>query len=78
MGIAGSANRILREGIDSDTWYIPEWAGVNPETGAPQWYRTVKNENGEEVREITEKYAQANQVEMGAYTPSSLVASLQR
>jgi beta-glucosidase-like glycosyl hydrolase len=69
VGIAGSANRILREGIDSDTWYIPEWAGVNPETGAPQWYRTVKNENGEEVREITEKYAQANQVEMGAYTP---------
>ena len=26
--------------------------GSESETGAPQWYRTVKNENGEEVREI--------------------------
>ena len=69
VGIAGSANRILREGLDADTWYIPEWAGVDPQTGAPQWYRTVTNENGEEVRELTDNYAQANQVEMGAYTP---------
>lgn len=69
VGIAGSANRILREGIDADTWYLPEWAGVNPDNGAPQWYRTVTNDQGEEVRELTEQYAQADQVEMGAYTP---------
>ena len=69
VNIAGSANRILREGIDADTWYLPEWAGVNSETGAPQWYRTVTGENGETTREITEQYAQADQVETGAYTP---------
>ncbi len=69
VGIAGSADRILREGANSDTWYIREWAGVNTQTGAAQWYKTVKDANGNKTREITEVYAQADQVEMGAYTP---------
>jgi TonB-linked SusC/RagA family outer membrane protein len=69
VGIAGSANRILREGIDADTWYLPEWAGVNPDNGAPQWYRTTEGASGEQVREVTERYEQADQVEMGSYTP---------
>ncbi|WP_294082995.1 TonB-dependent receptor [Proteiniphilum sp. UBA5384] len=69
VNIAGSAQTILREGIDADTWYLPEWAGVNPENGAPQWYKTVTDANGNTTREITEKYAEADQVEMGAYTP---------
>lgn len=68
-GPAGSASRILRKGYDIDTWYIQEWAGVNPETGAPQWYRTVKDDNGNETREITENYAQADQVMCGTFTP---------
>ena len=70
VGIAGSADRILREGANSDTWYIREWAGVNPDTGAPQWYKTVTDANGNKNREITEVYAQADQVEKGAYTPN--------
>jgi TonB-linked SusC/RagA family outer membrane protein len=69
VNIAGSAETILREGIDADTWYLPEWAGVNPENGAPQWYKTVTDANGNKAREITENYAEANQVEIGAYTP---------
>jgi TonB-linked SusC/RagA family outer membrane protein len=69
VGIAGSADRILREGANSDTWYVREWAGVNPQTGAPQWYKTVTDANGNKTREITEIYAQADQVEKGAYTP---------
>ncbi len=69
VNIAGSAQTILREGIDADTWYLPEWAGVNPENGAPQWYKTVTDANGNKTREITDKYEQADQVEMGAYTP---------
>ncbi len=64
VGIAGSANRILRVGADSDTWYIREWAGVNPDNGAAQWYKTVG-----ENRELTEVYAEADEVENGAYTP---------
>ncbi len=69
VNIAGSAQTILREGIDSDTWYLQEWAGVNPENGAPQWYKTVTDANGNKTREITGNYAEADQVEMGAYTP---------
>lgn len=69
VGIAGSSDRILKEGWDADTWYIREWAGVNPQTGTPQWYKTVTDANGNKSREITEVYAQADQIEMGAYTP---------
>ena len=67
--IAGSAQKLLKPGLDSDSWYLREWAGVNPENGAPQWYKTVKGENGEETRELTSKYAEANSVITGAYTP---------
>lgn len=69
VGIAGSADRILRVGADSDTWYIREWAGVNPDNGAAQWYKTVTDADGNKSREKTEKYEEADQVETGAYTP---------
>jgi TonB-linked SusC/RagA family outer membrane protein len=63
--IAGSINRILKPGYSYDTWYTCEWAGVNTETGAPQWYKT--GESG--ARVITENYAEADQVMCGKYTP---------
>lgn len=69
VGIAGSASRILRVGADADTWYIREWAGVNPQNGAAQWYKTVTDANGNKTRELTEVYAEADEVEKGAYTP---------
>lgn len=69
IGIAGEADRILKPGYSSDTFYMVEWAGVNPETGAPQWYKTVKNEDGTTSRVITEKYAEADQVICSASTP---------
>ena len=67
--IAGSAQKLLKPGLDSDSWYLREWAGVNPANGAPQWYKTVIGENGEETRELTSNYAEANSVVIGAYTP---------
>lgn len=69
VGIAGSAGRILKVGLDADTWYTREWAGVNPETGAPQWYRTVTDANGNKTREVTEVYSQADEVTLGSYNP---------
>lgn len=30
--------QIVAEGYDIYTWYMPEWAGVNPENGDPQWW----------------------------------------
>lgn len=68
-GIAGSADKLLKPGMDADTWYLREWAGVDPQTGKPQWYKTVKDADGNEKREITDNYAQADQVVVGAYTP---------
>lgn len=68
-GIAGSAQKLLKPGLDSDSWYLREWAGVNPANGAPQWYKTVKGANGEETRELTSNYAEANSVVIDAYTP---------
>jgi TonB-linked SusC/RagA family outer membrane protein len=62
--IAGGIDCILKPGYSIDTWYTYEWAGVNTETGAPQWYTTVDGE-----RVITEKYAEADKVICGSYTP---------
>lgn len=70
IGIAGEADKILKKGYDSDCFYMVEWAGVNPDTGAPQWYKHTKDENGNITgREITEKYDEADQVICAASTP---------
>lgn len=63
--IAGSAEKILKPGLPADTWYLPEWAGVDPENGNPLWYKTDENGN----RITTAKYGEANSVALGSYTP---------
>ena len=68
IGIAGEANRILEVGENSDTWYLPEWAGVDPADGSPMWYKTVVKD-GVETREQTHSYAEADQVKIGSYNP---------
>lgn len=66
IGIAGEADKILKVGYSSDSFYMKEWAGVNPENGAPQWYTTDK-ETGKRV--ITDNYAKADQVICAPSTP---------
>ena len=39
-----------------------EFAGINPETGAPQFYTNDLDENGNYIKEITEKYSEANAI----------------
>ena len=34
--------QIVAEGYDIYTWYMPEWAGVDPETGDPLWWMYEK------------------------------------
>jgi TonB-linked SusC/RagA family outer membrane protein len=66
LGIAGSANRVLELGLPVDTYYAPEWAGVNVETGAPMWYKVTRDANGNETaRETTSNYAEASQEKLG-------------
>lgn len=63
--IAGSANKLYKPGKDVDTWYLKEWAGVDPETGKAQYYMTDNDGN----RIITNNYTNADYVEKGSYSP---------
>ncbi|MBQ9411409.1 MAG: SusC/RagA family TonB-linked outer membrane protein [Bacteroidales bacterium] len=40
--------QIVAEGYDIYTWYMPEWAGVDPENGDPLWwvYEQAEDEEG--------------------------------
>lgn len=66
-GYVDEANKILRPGLDADTWYLTEWAGVDSQTGAPQWYTT--NEKGERVRTSDYGDASKNKAICGSFTP---------
>ncbi|MFC3562067.1 SusC/RagA family TonB-linked outer membrane protein [Pedobacter jamesrossensis] len=70
LGIAGSATRILEVGLPVDTYYMPEWAGVNPDNGLPQWYKVTRDANGNETaRTTTSTYAQATQEKLSNASP---------
>ncbi len=61
---------VWREGSSRYTWYMREFAGVNHETGAAQWYKDVKDKDGNVTgRELTEKYSEADRYEMGTSLP---------
>lgn len=62
--IAGSAEKLLKEGLDMDSWYLREWAGVDPETGNPLWYKTVSGK-----RVTTGNRSEADQVVLGSAAP---------
>lgn len=64
-GIAGSASRILEIGSPIDTYYMPEWAGVDPDDGRPMWYK--EGTNGERV--TTSNYAEAKYYKLGSAAP---------
>lgn len=63
--IAGTAQRILEIGEPVDTYYMKEWAGVNPEDGKPQWY--MDDANGNKV--ITDNYSKASYYKCGKASP---------
>lgn len=55
-----SGNQIRRVGLPYYTYYMIEFAGINPATGKPQYYTNTKDENGEYVKTITENTTEAN------------------
>lgn len=63
--IAGTAQRILEIGEPVDTYYMKEWAGVNPENGKPQWY--MDDANGNKV--VTDSYSKASYYKCGKASP---------
>lgn len=70
LGIAGSAQRMLEPGRPVDTYYLKEWAGVNPENGLPMWYVVDRDADGNELsRETTSNYSQATFEKTGKVSP---------
>lgn len=65
--IMGSAKKIWKKGLDSDTWYLTEWAGVDPANGDPLWFMT--DENGNRVKTNDYGKASKNPIACGSYTP---------
>jgi len=63
-----SGNTLRRVGGSVYDFFLPEWAGVNPETGLPQWYKTDDKGN----RVITENYNEANTTESKIIAGTSL------
>lgn len=63
--ISGSAKRILEIGYPIDTYYMPEWAGVDRETGKPMWYKDDANGN----KVSTSNYAEAKYYKLGSAAP---------
>ena len=63
--IAGTINRRLEVGEPIDTYYGKEWAGVNPENGAPMWYKDDANGN----KVTTSNYSEASYYKLGTGNP---------
>lgn len=55
-----TGSRIIEVGHPIYAWHMQEYAGVNPDTGAPQWYL-----NSDEGDELTEDYYAAEKVHLG-------------
>lgn len=60
---------IVRIGEDLNTWYMREWAGVDPDTGDPLWEVVTTDANGETTVTTTNQYADATVQVVGNYSP---------
>ncbi|MBR1807860.1 MAG: SusC/RagA family TonB-linked outer membrane protein [Paludibacteraceae bacterium] len=70
---ASSVNQQVKEGQDIYSWYMKEWAGVDPENGDPLWYVVdsigdyVLDANGNKT--TTNNYKATNARVVGKATP---------
>jgi TonB-linked SusC/RagA family outer membrane protein len=60
-----SSTQIQRNGESYYTWFMPEWAGIDHETGEQQWYYTDENGNNA----ITKNYDEAERRILGKALP---------
>ena len=65
-----TSRTIIDEGQPIRAWYLPTWAGVNPQTGAEEWY--VNGVDGE----TTTVFNEAEQVLQGGSALPTLTAGL--
>ena len=53
-----------------------EFAGINPETGVPQFYTNDLDANGHYVKEITEKYSEAHAIALDKHAEPTVIGGL--
>lgn len=58
-----NGSQIIKVGHDIYTFYLKEWAGVDPQTGVGTWYK------GKEGKEITTNYNDASERVLGKASP---------
>lgn len=64
-----SGSQIRMVGKPYRTFYVKEFAGVNPETGMPQFYTNEKGTDGKYIKEITENPGNAKYIPMKCADP---------
>lgn len=62
-----SGNKILQVGGSIYDFYLPEWAGVNPENGLPQWY--LADDAGNKSDQKTSEYSKGDLFVVGSALP---------
>ncbi|MNM72520.1 TonB dependent receptor [compost metagenome] len=55
-----TGNKLMRVGGSLYDFFIPEWAGVNPESGLPEWY--IADKDGYRTDAKTSEYGKAGNV----------------
>lgn len=58
------------------TFYMIEFAGINPDTGAPQFYTNDLDEKGNYIKEITEDNTEANAIMLDKHAEPKLTGGL--
>lgn len=53
---------IRREGLNFQTYYMREWAGVDPQTGNPLWYKNTTTADGTVDHTTTTNYNEAQRI----------------
>ena len=72
-GVKGYADgaRFYGEGESIYTWYMPKYAGVDPETGESLFYVDKKDDKGNITQATTTKYGDATKHLCGTSLPST-------
>lgn len=71
-----SGSQIRQIGSSYRTFYLIEFAGINPETGAPQFYTNTLDKDGNYVKEITEKTKDAQAIALNKRAEPTVTGGL--
>lgn len=71
-----SGEQIHKVGKSYRTFYLIEFAGINPETGAPQFYTNDVDENGNYIKNITEKSSEAHAIALKKHAEPNIIGGL--